>query len=133
MRATSVGKNEEIEIDPVFGCLLVAGRLDRNGYVLIGLELAHKVIYEREVGPIPEGLVLDHLCRRRNCVALHHLEPVTKSENEKRKSWKYRVKRAMCIRGHELNLYAQVTPEGGRVCRKCTTLAGWLNTSGGTI
>lgn len=43
---------------------------------------AHRAVYERLVGDIPEGLDLDHLCdRHRNCVNPDHLEPVTKLTN----------------------------------------------------
>lgn len=43
--------------------------------------LAHRVMYETIVGPIPEGLDIDHLCRNRACVRPKHLEPVTRQEN----------------------------------------------------
>ena len=42
---------------------------------------AHRYYYEREHGPIPEGLQLDHLCRNRKCVRPGHLEAVTRKEN----------------------------------------------------
>lgn len=47
---------------------------------------AHRVYYERFVGPIPAGLQLDHLCRVRLCVNPAHLEPVTSAENNQRGS-----------------------------------------------
>lgn len=50
------------------------GRMGANNY-------AHRVYYERFVGPIPEGLVLDHLCNHPSCVNPAHLEPVTHQEN----------------------------------------------------
>ena len=108
--------------DP-FGCTLHAGRRTESGYGRVGLKGAHVVAWEAANGPVPNGLVVDHLCRRRACVALHHLEAVTKSENELRKSWKYRVRRKLCAKGHELALHAVVTPEGGRVCRVCNQAA----------
>jgi hypothetical protein len=45
---------------------------------------AHRLIWERERGPLPAGLELDHLCRVRACVRLDHLEPVTHRENMRR-------------------------------------------------
>lgn len=45
---------------------------------------AYRVVYELAVGPIPAGLVLDHLCRVIACVNPAHLEPVTHAENVRR-------------------------------------------------
>lgn len=112
------------ERDLVFGCELAQGRADRDGYVFWGSTRAHIHRWTERMGvPVPEGHVLDHLCRRRNCVALHHLEPVTQSENEKRKAMKYRLRRARCMYGHDLNEHRAVTPEGGVVCRACNRAA----------
>ena len=107
------------ERDPVFGCERVTSRLDRDGYAFYGKTRAHIVAWTSKHGAIAQGLEVDHLCRRRNCIAIHHLELVTRSENEKRKSWRYRAKRVSCPRGHELSTNRVVTPEGGAVCRAC--------------
>lgn len=108
--------------DPVFGCCIWTGKLGNNGRPIIwrgqAPSSAHRVIYEQEIGPVAEGLVLDHLCRRVLCVRALHLEPVTRHENELRKSWAYRCKRQKCARGHSLDT-AMVTPEMGRLCRAC--------------
>lgn len=80
--------------------------------------LAHRWSYEFHVGPIPEGLDLDHLCRNRGCVNPDHLEPVTREEN---------IRRAFatvthCPSGHpysDENTY--VRP--GTVHRKCRACA----------
>lgn len=107
-----------VELDPDFGCRLWTGPTDRDGYPVHNGYRAYPLVYKAEVGPIPDGKVLDHVCRRRRCV--YHLEAVTKSENELRKRWAYRLKLKRCPRGHELTQYtAMITPEGGRVCRTC--------------
>lgn len=66
------------------GCWLFTGALV-TGYGRIGLgdthALTHRVMYELLVGPVPEGMDLDHLCRRRACCNPRHLEPVTRREN----------------------------------------------------
>lgn len=108
------------ERDPVFGCLLATGRRDREGYAFHGRTRAHIAAWTAARGPVPPGLELDHLCRRRHCTALHHLEPVTRAENERRKSWARRAGRKTCPAGHQLDITTRVvTPEGGIVCRRC--------------
>lgn len=105
-----------------FGCELWSGKKTRDGYGLTGSRLAHRAAWERAIGPLLPGIVLDHLCRRRSCIALHHLEPVKQSENERRKMWKNRL-RTHCRDGHDLAIHSVITPEGGRVCRECNRVA----------
>lgn len=70
------------------GCWLWTGTVLGSGYgqfrVGMGHVRAHRFAYELLVGPIPEALTLDHLCRVTSCVNPLHLEPVTASENIKR-------------------------------------------------
>lgn len=47
---------------------------------------AHRISYEMNVGPIPDGLHIDHLCKQTMCINPHHLEPVTLAENNRRKT-----------------------------------------------
>lgn len=72
-------------IAPMGECWVWAGRMNRNDYGRIYHEgderMAHRVAYEAFKGPIPDGMLLDHLCRTRCCVNPNHLEPVTHSEN----------------------------------------------------
>lgn len=70
------------------GCWQWLGNLDRNGYgVLTHAKrswLAHRLSYAAFVGPIPDGLTIDHFCRQTDCVNPAHMEPVTMSENSRR-------------------------------------------------
>jgi hypothetical protein len=104
--------------DPVFGCLLVTSRLDRDGYAFHGKMRAHIVAWSSVNGPVPAEREVDHICRRRHCVEPTHLEAVTRDENERRKSWAWRKRRTTCPRGHSLS-GAAITPEQGRLCRTC--------------
>jgi hypothetical protein len=42
---------------------------------------AHRWVYEQEVGAIPDGLMIRHLCHNKRCVNPAHLEPGTMKEN----------------------------------------------------
>lgn len=62
----------------------------------------HRVAYTLLVGPIPEGMELDHLCRVKLCVNPTHLEPVTHWENGLRSDGLIarRARQITCIHGH---------------------------------
>ena len=78
----------------------------------------HRVAYELLVGPVPDGLQLDHLCRNRACLNPEHLEPVTNRENTRRGL--LGVLKTHCKHGHEYTTEnTRITPEGKRVCRIC--------------
>lgn len=106
--------------DPLYGCWLF-DRVDRDGYGTIwnkdGPRRAHLVAYRELVGEIPAGKVLDHECRRRACCRPEHLAPVAGSENDLRRSWRYRVRKTTCRNGHSLATCI-TSPEGGRLCRR---------------
>lgn len=84
---------------------------------------AHRVSYEHFVGPIPDGLELDHLCRNRGCVNPEHLEPVTRGENLRRIPQEARPPhmqpRTHCKRGHEFTPENTGVNSKGRFCRTC--------------
>lgn len=78
-----------------YGRLRLGGR--RGNYVT-----AHRYSYEISVGPIPDGLELDHLCRQPCCVNPQHLEPVTPFENGRRAGISREIERNFhCKKGHK--------------------------------
>lgn len=92
---------------------------------------AHRAVYEVLVGPVPDGLQLDHLCHtndkscngginceHRLCVNPDHLEPVTAKENQSRS---HNARKTHCKNGHEFtfeNLYIH-PKKGSRGCKTC--------------
>lgn len=104
-----------------YGNLRVNGKLVR----------AHRFAYELLVGPIPEGLTLDHTChnsdpncaggspcRHRRCVNPRHLEPATKRQNTLNSPVAIPANNARkdrCPKGHS---YAP-REDGSRYCPQC--------------
>lgn len=88
---------------------------------------AHRWAYEDACGRIPDGLVIDHLCRNRGCVNPDHLEAVTNEENLSRGAG-YALRnglRTACVNGHEYtpeNTY--IAPKGDVRCRACSRRRG---------
>ena len=111
--------------DPNSGCWLWIGSLKMNGYGSIGIKignrwktkLAHRISYETFIGPIPNGLPLDHKCRVRSCINPAHLEPVTPSENLRRSPLLNRQEhKTHCPQGHP---YSGINSDGARICHIC--------------
>jgi HNH endonuclease len=112
-------------LDPATGCLLWTGCL-RHGYGVIEIGRkavgVHRVAWELLVGPIPEGLELDHLCRNRACAAPAHLEPVTHRVNVLRGTSPAAAAAlaVACPAGHAYDLVnTHVRKNGKRDCLTC--------------
>lgn len=108
------------------GCWLWLANATPKGYGrtrLNGKETySHRAVYEILVGPIDEGLEIDHLCRVRECCNPAHLEPVTTRVNSLRSgSFCAKNKRKThCPSGHPYagdNLH--ILPNGHRKCKTC--------------
>ena len=100
-------------------CWLWTGHVDKmTGYPRLTVNRkslrAHRWMYEQMIGPIPEGLTLDHLCRVRHCVNPAHMEPCSVGENAMRgNNWSAKnARKTHCVNGHEF------TPENTYLCPK---------------
>lgn len=106
-------------------CWLWASTINSSGYGAFSADstdvLAHRFAYELLVGPIPAGLVLDHLCRVRHCVNPAHLEPVTVVENLRRgESFSAQnAAKTHCPAGHPYDAGNTIVRRGRRECRAC--------------
>jgi len=133
------------KVDKSGDCWLWTGARRKDGYAVIGEGghggqnlLVHRVGWESEYGPVPEGLQIDHRCHNddlacpggftcphRACVRPSHLEAVTQQVNLARgrgveAAAVLRRAKTHCPQDHPYsgdNLY--VTPAGKRTCREC--------------
>lgn len=115
-------------------CWLYAGSITKTGYPIANefinkkpvATYLHRLFYSIYNGPIPEGLVIDHLCRTRRCINPQHLEAVTVGVNTMRgMGFSGRnARKTKCKQGHpytEENTIWRMNNNGnvGRRCRTC--------------
>ncbi|MDF2899680.1 MAG: hypothetical protein K0Q46_6466 [Rhodococcus erythropolis] len=96
-------------------------------------KLAHRAAYELLIGPIPEGMHLDHLCRNPSCVNPDHLEPVSARENMLRgfSPLALNLRTSVCQRGHSMeDAYVTRRVDGTplRRCRQCVRASQLVKT-----
>lgn len=109
------------------GCWLWSNSLDNDGYGRITIDKktyrAHRLIWELENGIIPKGLVIDHLCRIRNCVNPKHLRLVTLRQNALENSdsiTAQNLRKKFCKKGHWYDkIYTSPKGETERYCSIC--------------
>lgn len=115
---------------PEGDCLIWTLAVNDRGYGVVRRggrqHKAHRLIYELAVGPIPDGLVPDHTCRRRACVNWRHIELVTVTENNLRGegACARNAAKDRCSNGHAFtddNTYFHHRKNGSlrRQCRAC--------------
>lgn len=97
-------------------------QLTTGGTTVLERWYAHRLGWFLHCGEIPDGLVLDHLCRHTLCVNPDHLEPVTHKINSRRGMQALRERRPLCPRGH--NDWAEYTKGDSysRYCAECNRI-----------
>lgn len=156
-RLTREWVQERVWFEPSCGCWLWGGEVRRTGYGAVAIWgpkknrrfvwrrrlAAHRVSYELHVGPIPDGVELDHRCRNRGCVNPDHLQPLTHDEHvavtvERRRrdpvspGRRHQPPRFECRRGHPAS-ERHMRPDGYTVCMPCYRLTKARGRSMGPI
>lgn len=87
---------------------------------------AHRAAWMLVNGPIPKGMVLDHLCRDRACINVEHLRVVTQQENIM--AGLHNIdNRTHCNKGHLFEGNIMVRKSGKRECAECNRVRARAN------
>jgi len=86
--------------EPQGECLIRTGCTTPDGYgrlAVAGVDTyAHRYAYQLTYGSVPDGLVIDHLCRNPSCVQPAHLQAVTYQVNTLRGRHSHLKRRDTC-------------------------------------
>lgn len=116
------------KVDQGDDCWVWLAAKDQDGYGRFTIRhhvqtTSHRFAYELFVGPTPDGLVIDHLCRNRACCNPTHLEPVTSAENVLRGDTlpARNLAKTHCPKGHPYDAENTISVRSGkaRLCREC--------------
>jgi hypothetical protein len=104
------------------GCRIWIAARSEAGYGRLATGYAHRLSYETHVGPIPPGMQIDHLCRRRACIRPEHLQAVSIATNSARSMSipAMNARRTYCLRGHAFAEHGFIDGRGNRACRPCS-------------
>lgn len=119
---------ERFTPDPSTGCHVSTYSTGSHGYAQIGWQdngqrfvtLVHRVVWAGTFGAIPEGMTVDHMCKRRTCCNVEHLRLLSNYENARRtagRDWPV----GRCVNGHP-NSELHIQPSGKRLCRPCNDI-----------
>lgn len=103
-------------------CKLWNGAVSPEGYGKYSRAYIHRVVYEEEIGSLPAGYDIDHLCRNRLCYEPTHLEAVTRAENIRRGAGSGGAlyeRPTTCKQGHEYTVENTYEHGSKRWCVTC--------------
>jgi len=105
------------------GCWEYPYCLTKSGYARVRQKRAHRISYEIFKGKIPEGLVIDHLCKNKICINPNHLEAVTDRTNILRGNGlaAMNIKKTHCKNGHPYSGDNLKIWKRERLCKICVS------------